>query len=312
MKKIISLLLALLLLAGACCLAGCAKKPAEQPAESKSPEVSSTAAPETAPGAASPDTVTAGSLTVAISPDFAPMEFVDVSKNGQDQYVGFDVTLAKYIASEMGLTLVIKPMSFDACQAAVQTGSVDMSISGYSWTPERNENYNLSDYYYAGENETEQAIITGKANEGKWTKAEDFAGLTVGAQTASLQMSLCTSQLPESAVIKEFSDIGTAVEALRNGNIDALAVAKGNGDAIIANNDALAFTGFEFEVAEEAENNVILLRKGSDALTARVNEILAKALSEGLYGPWYEDAKALAGIPTSEEISYDDEGNAPG
>ena len=257
-------------------------------------------------------TVSAGSLTIAISPDFAPMEFVDVTKSGQDQYVGFDVTLAKFIAEEMGLKLVIKPMSFDACQAAVQTGSVDMSISGYSWTPERNENYNLSDYYYAGENETEQCIITVKANEGKWTKAEDFAVLTVGAQTASLQMSLCTSQLPESTVIKEFSDIGTAVESLRNGNIDALAVAKGNGDAIIANNDALAFTGFEFVVSEEAENNVILLRKGSDALTARVNEILAKAYANGYYGPWYEDAKALAGIPTSEEISYDDEGNAPG
>ena len=239
------------------------------------------------------------------------MEFVDVSKSGQDQYVGFDVTLAKFIAEEMGLTLVIKPMSFDACQAAVQTGSVDMSISGYSWTPERNENFNLSDYYYAGDNETEQVIITVKASEGKWVKAEDFAGLTVGAQTASLQMSLCTSQLPESTVIKEFSDIGTAVEALRNGNIDALAVAKGNGDAIIANNDQLAFTGFEFEVAEEAENNVILLRKGADELTARVNEILAKAYAAGYYGPWYEDAKALAGIPTSEEISYDDEGNAP-
>ena len=56
---------------------------------------------------------------------------------------------------------------------------------------------------------------------------------------------------------------------------------------------------------------MILLRKGADELTARVNEILAKAYAAGYYGPWYEDAKALAGIPTSEEISYDDEGNAP-
>ncbi len=39
-----------------------------------------------------------GVLTVALSPDFSPMEFVDSSKTGQDQYVGFDVTLAKYLA----------------------------------------------------------------------------------------------------------------------------------------------------------------------------------------------------------------------
>ncbi len=286
MKKIIALVLALVLLA-ALCLGGCAKKEEQKPD-----------APKT--------------LTVAISPDFAPMEFVDTTKTGQDQYVGFDVTLAKYIAEQMGRTLVIKPMSFDACQAAVQTGSVDMSISGFSVTAERAENYNLSDYYYAGENETEQAIITVKEKEGTLTTAESFAGLKVGAQTASLQLNLCQEQLPDTVIIQQFSDIGTAVEALRNGNIDALAVAKGNGDAIIANNDALAFTGFEFEVSEEAENNVILLKKGNDALTKEVNEILAKAYAAGLYGPWYEEAKALAGIPTSEEGGYDDQGNLAG
>ena len=101
----------------------------------------------------------AGVLKVAISPDFAPMEFVDLSKTGQDQFVGFDVSLSKYIAEEMGLELEIMPMSFDACQAAVSTGKVDMSISGFSWTEERAENYNLSDYYHAGDNETEQVTI---------------------------------------------------------------------------------------------------------------------------------------------------------
>ena len=282
MKKTIALVLAALLLA-ACCFGGCAKKDSGKQI-----------------------------LTVAISPDFAPMEFVDTSKTGQDQYVGFDVMLAKYIAQEMGRELVIKPMSFDACQAAVQTGTVDMSISGFSYTAERAENYNLSDYYYAGDNETEQSIITTKENEGKWTKAEDFAGKTVGAQTASLQMNLCNEQLPDTVVIKEFSDIGTAVEALRNGNIDALAVANGNGKAIIANNDGLAFTGFDFEVDESAENNVIMLKKGNDALTKQVNEILAKAYAAGLYGQWYAEAEKLAGIETAAEVGYDDEGNVAG
>jgi polar amino acid transport system substrate-binding protein len=48
-------------------------------------------------------TVTPGKLIVAISPDFAPMEFVDPTKAGQDMYVGFDVTLSKYLADELGL-----------------------------------------------------------------------------------------------------------------------------------------------------------------------------------------------------------------
>ncbi|MBR5980849.1 MAG: transporter substrate-binding domain-containing protein [Firmicutes bacterium] len=249
-------------------------------------------------------TLAAGKLSVAISPDFAPMEFVDTSKSGQDQYVGFDVTLAKFIADEMGVELVIEPMSFDACQAAVQTHSVDMSISGFSYTPERAENFALSDYYYAGDNETEQTIIVLAENADKWTKAEDYSGKKVAAQSASLQYNLCTSQLPSDTEIVVYADLGTAVEALRSGIVDAVAVAYGNGEAIIANNSAVAMSGFEFEVSEEAENNVIMMTKGNDALLAKVNEILAIAYDNGYYGEWYAEAEALAGIDTAEEVSY--------
>ena len=249
-------------------------------------------------------TLTPGKLSVAISPDFAPMEFVDTSKSGQDQYVGFDVMLAKFIADEMGCELVIEPMSFDACQAAVQTHSVDMSISGFSYTDERAENFALSDYYYAGDNETEQTIIVLAENAGKWTKAEDYSGKKVAAQSASLQYNLCTSQLPSDTEIVVYSDLGTAVESLRAGIVDAVAVAYGNGEAIIANNSAVAMSGFEFEVSEEAENNVIMMTKGNDALCEKVNEILAKAYDAGYYGEWYAEAEALAGIDTAEEVSY--------
>ena len=249
-------------------------------------------------------------LKVAISPDFAPMEFVDLSKTGQDQYVGFDVSLAKYIASEMGKELEIMPMSFDACQVAVSTGKVDMSISGFSYTPERAENYNLSDYYYAGDNETEQTIIALKENAAKFTSAESFAGVKVGAQTASLQEALVKDQLvPQGAELVIFADINTGVLQLKKGDFEAIAVATGNGDAIAANNPEVVVTDFTFEIDEAAENNLILLKKGADDLTAQVNEILAKAYAAGLYGEWYAEAEELAGIDTAADVSYDEDGN---
>ncbi|MBR5305412.1 MAG: transporter substrate-binding domain-containing protein [Oscillospiraceae bacterium] len=249
-------------------------------------------------------------LKVAISPDFAPMEFVDLSKTGQDQYVGFDVSLAKYIASEMGKELEICPMSFDACQVAVSTGKVDMSISGFSYTPERAENYNLSDYYYAGDNETEQTVIALAENAAKFTSAESFAGVKVGAQTASLQEALVNDQLvPLGAELVIFSDINTGVLQLKKGDFEAIAVATGNGDAIAANNPEVVVTDFTFEVDEAAENNLILLKKGADELTEQVNAILAKAYDAGLYGEWYAEAEELAGIDTAADVSYDEEGN---
>ena len=246
-------------------------------------------------------TVTPGKLTVALSPDFAPMEFVDPTKEGQDKYVGFDVSLAKFIAEQMGLELVIMPMSFDACQTAVYAGTVDMSISGFSWTEDRAQNYNISDYYHAGDNEDEQVLITLAANGDKFASAEALAGAKIGAQNASLQQSLVEEQLADSELIL-FTDLGTAVLQLKSGDFDCIAVAKGNGDAIIAANPEVAMSGFNFFVDEKYTGNVILLQKGNDALTEQVNNILKKA--EMYYETWYADAKATAGI----DVSYDDDG----
>ena len=234
-------------------------------------------------------------LKVAISPDFAPMEFVDPSKSGQDQYVGFDVFLAKYLAEGLGKELEIMPMDFQACQTAVAMGTVDMSISGFSWTEERAENYNLSDYYYAGDNETEQVLITTAENAGKFTDPASVDGLKVGAQAASLQEGLCKEQLPNAEVVV-FTDINTGVLQLKKGDFDVMAVATGNADAIIASNPDVALAGFNFEVSEEESNNLILLKKGNDELTKQVNDLLAKAYAAGYYGEWYAAAEELAGI----------------
>lgn len=249
-------------------------------------------------------------LKVATSPDFAPMEFVDSGKKGQESYVGFDITLAKYIAEGLGKELEIVPMSFDACQVAVEVGSVDMSISGFSWTAKRAENYNMSDYYYAGDNETEQTIVTTKANEGKFTSAADFSGKKIAAQTASLQLDLCKEQLPADCEIVEVGDLTTAFLQLQNGDFDGIAVAVGQAKVFISNNaETTALSGFNFEVDPKSVGNVVLMPKGADELTAKVNEILAKAYNEGLYEKWYADALELSGVETAQEVSYDDDGN---
>lgn len=275
MKKIIAAALALVLMAG--CFAGCG-----------------TDIPETT---ASPN----GTLRVAVSPDFAPMEFVDPSKSGQNQYVGFDIALAKFIASEMEMDLQILPMDFTACQMAVYAGTVDMSISGYSWTAQREADYNLSDYYHPGGNDA-QVLITMAEYAQQYATAESLAGVKIAAQNGSLQQTLAREQLPDSELVL-FSDIGTAVLQLKNGDFDCIAVADGNAAAIIAGNTDIAVADFQFEVDEKYTGNVILLQKGNDTLTARVNDILEKA--EPYYVDWYAQARSTAGI----EVKYDENGN---
>ena len=299
MKKIISLVVAaVMLMTSAFALVSCSGENLYAPygkqlAEYKAP------------------TGKAETLTIALSPDFAPMEFVYIDGSNQE-IAGFDVILSNYLAKELGMNLEIKPMSFDACQTAVQTGNVDLAISGFSWTYERAQNYEISDYYIAGDNETEQVIITTKANENKLTTAESYKGLKIGYQGASLQQVLVEETFGNDAEVElvPYVDLGTAAEALKTGVVDALAVAQGNGEAIIANaGDSLAFSGYEFEIDEKYKNNVILIQKGNTELLAKVNTALAKALSNDYYTAWYEVCTILAGSASIDELGYDENGN---
>ncbi len=296
MKKLFAMLLALVMTMG---LMACGAQPA---ANNTDGDAAGGDAAVTEPANALEKIKADGVLTVALSPDFSPMEFVDSSKTGQDQYVGFDITLAKYIAENLGVELVIEPMGFDASQTAVYTGSVPMSISGYSWTEERAQNYELSDYYYAGENETRQALLIKKENADKYTSPEDLAGQDVGAQNASLQMQLVTEQLTDANPIA-IGDITVGVMELKSGNIEALAVAYGNAEMIIAANPDLVICTWEFDVKAEYSANVIMMQKGEAELLDAVNAILAQAKDANLYGGWYKDAVELGKSENAQELT---------
>lgn len=296
MKKLFAMLLALVMTMG---LMACGAQPA---ANNTDGDAAGGDAAVTEPANALEKIKADGVLTVALSPDFSPMEFVDSSKTGQDQYVGFDITLAKYIAGNLGVELVIEPMGFDASQTAVYTGSVPMSISGYSWTEERAQNYELSDYYYAGENETRQALLIKKENADKYTSPEDLAGQDVGAQNASLQMQLVTEQLTDANPIA-IGDITVGVMELKSGNIEALAVAYGNAEMIIAANPDLVICTWEFDVKAEYSANVIMMQKGEAELLDAVNAILAQAKDANLYGGWYKDAVELGKSENAQELT---------
>ena len=295
MKKMISMLLALVM---ALSLVACGAQPTTNDNDNTASGGDSAAEPANALEKIKAD----GVLTVALSPDFSPMEFVDSSKTGQDQYVGFDVTLAKYIAENLGVELVIEPMSFDASQTAVYTGAVPMSISGYSWTEERAANYELSDYYYAGDNETRQALLIRKDDADKYSSPEALTGQDVGAQNASLQMQLVTEQLSGANPVA-IGDITVGVMELKSGNIEALAVAYGNAEMIVDANPELTICTWEFDVKAEYSANVIMMGKGETELLDAVNALLAQAKENNLYDGWYKDAVELAKSENAQELT---------
>lgn len=232
------------------------------------------------------NTVVSGTLTVAVSPDFAPMSFIDSTKTGQDMYVGFEITMAKYIADYLGLELVIMPMDYSYCDDAVLGGSADLAIASYKWTEDREANYNLSDYY-TGEYENEQVLITLAPNGDKFATAEDLVGAKIGTQNASKQQLLVETQLPDSELVL-FPDLGIAVLQLKSGDFDCVAVDDVVGDAIIGTNPEIVKSGFAFHVDSKETGSIILLQKGAEDLTNVVNEALAHSVI--YWDIWYADA----------------------
>ncbi|MDN6141968.1 MAG: transporter substrate-binding domain-containing protein, partial [Tetragenococcus halophilus] len=54
-----------------------------------------------------------GELVVGLSADYAPYEF-HATVNGEDEIVGFDISIAQKIADDMGVDLRVEEMGFDA------------------------------------------------------------------------------------------------------------------------------------------------------------------------------------------------------
>ena len=74
-------------------------------------------------------------LTIAMSPDF--MYFETVSETEPCGYEGLDIDIIKSLSDKLGFEFTITPMAFSSLIGALQTGNADFVISGMSYTQER-------------------------------------------------------------------------------------------------------------------------------------------------------------------------------
>ena len=229
-------------------------------------------------------------MRVFPSPDFAPLEFEDLS-SGEAQYVGSDIELAKYIAEKLGVELEISAMDFSAVQAAIPSGQADIAISGFAKTEERAQNMELSTPFNITE-DGGQTVLVAKGQGANYTAAEDFSGLQIGAQNGSLQYNLVSEQLPDDVEIVPVGSLNDGVLMLETGKIDALASDLSNAELLLESHDGIETTDFMFEYS--SEGNVAAVKKGETELIEAVNEIIEEVNELGLYDQWKEEATELA------------------
>ena len=231
-----------------------------------------------------------GVLTVATEPYFAPNEFIDPTKTGQEQYVGADIELAKYIAEKMGVTLEIVPLEFSAVLASVPDGKYDMAISALAYTPERAEAMNLSDGYHFSVDDYGYGLMISADNADAIRGPEDLADKIIVTQSGSLQEALVNQEVPAYAEFKRVSAMTDAFLSVQEGKADAAAVSVENALLFIENNPDANLTivePFRFHMPPELDGERVAMKKGEDELTAFVNECIAELIADGQYEKWY-------------------------
>ena len=192
MKKFLALALALVM---ALSLAACGSSPAP----SSSPNVSNPGG--STPDASTPDSSTpvdsskpeGGVLVFGTSADYPPFEFHILDENGQDKIVGIDVAVAQKVAEDMGCELKIVDISFENLLTNMGRGDVDFVMAAMELNEERPNAADYSDPYYQDQ---APLIVVKKGNEGNFTSLEDFAGKTVGAQTATTKADVVNEMMP--------------------------------------------------------------------------------------------------------------------
>ncbi|VDG23900.1 ABC transporter substrate-binding protein/permease [Lactiplantibacillus mudanjiangensis] len=217
-----------------------------------------------------------GVLVMGTSPDYPPYEF-QATVNGKSTVVGMDVQIGKKVAKDLGVKLKIKSMSFDSLLVALQTGKVDMIISGMNPTPARRKNVSFTHTYYQGGYD----IVINKTDKAKYKNKDSFGGGTLGAQTGTTQYNAAKSQT-KNTTVKGMTSQSDLILALQSHKLDGVAMEKPSAEAYVSNNKQLAAIPSDFNMSSSATSSAIAFRKGSTSLVNKVNKTVDQIKKENL------------------------------
>lgn len=223
-----------------------------------------------------------GTFIVGFDQDFPPMGFV-----GDDgEYTGFDLDLAKEVASRLGLEFVAQPIAWDAKDMELNSGTIDCIWNGFTMNG-REDDYTWSEPYM----DNSQVFVV--AADSGISSFADLAGKIVEVQAdSSAEAALKdNAELTGSfGTLQTTPDYNTAFMDLEMGAVDAIAM-----DVIVA--------GYQIEQRDADSQYVILdetlaseeygigFKKGNEELRDKVQATLEEMAADGtlekISGEWF-------------------------
>ena len=219
-------------------------------------------------------TIEEGKLIMSTNAEFPPYEMKADDDGAYKGYEGIDVEIAVALADKLGLELVIDDMGFDSALLAVQEGRSDMVLAGLTYREDRDEVMDFSTSYATGV----QVVIV---EEGSDVTMDNLGEKMIGCQIGTTGY-IYASDTPDNGGYGEDHVLGyengaLAVQALMNGQIDAVIIDNGPAQAYVAANPGLTILEGEWVT----EDYCLAVDQGNTALLEKLNGALEELIADG-------------------------------
>ena len=217
-------------------------------------------------------------ITVATDATWPPMEYIDANK----KIVGFDIDLLNAAAKEGGFKVEFINQAWDGIFAGLAAGKYDAVISSVTITEERKKTMDFSiPYVHVG-----QILVVKKDSD--VTTLSQLEGKSVGVQistTGALEV-----RKNKKITLKEYDEIGLAIEDLANDRIDAVVCDNPTAANFVLQNQKYKailkmagdiFTTEQYGIAVNKGNTEIL-----ELINNGIKKIQEKRLDKALEAKW--------------------------
>lgn len=220
-------------------------------------------------------TIEEGKLIMSTNAQFPPYEMVADGEgfNGTG-FEGIDVEIASAIADKLGLELQIDDMEFDSALLAVQNNTADVMLAGLSYSEERDEVVDFTDSYATGV----QVVIV---KDGSDVTMDNLGEKMIGTQRGTTGY-IYASDTPENGGYGEdhvlaYDNGATAVQALMNDQIDAVIIDEAPAKEFVAANEGLTILPGNWV----EEQYCAAVDEGNTALQNAINTALNELMDDG-------------------------------
>ena len=225
-----------------------------------------------------------GKLVVGMECAYAPYNWVTatpteytvpISNNKAGYADGYDVQIARMIADELGVELVIKAIEWDGLIPALNSNDIDMIIAGMSPTEERKLSIDFSDVYLYSN------LVMVVRKDSVYASADDiqdFSSAKITAQLNTFHYDVI-DQIENVEKRTALENFAALILSVTSGSIDGYVCEKpGAISAVAANND---LTYIEFEDGygfdcDPTESSISIGMRKNSTLSDAVNAALAK------------------------------------